>query len=69
MAVEISSIGAGFLAHRSRISRGYRYRELGLIHLNQSQCKQQVCISQVLGHCGGSVGCCRSSHVYWHHLF
>lgn len=30
MAMEISSIGSGFLARRSWISRGYRYRELGL---------------------------------------
>lgn len=37
MAMEISSIGSGFLAHRSWISRGYLYRELGLIQLlNQS---------------------------------
>jgi len=38
MAMEISSIGSGFLAHRSWISRGYRYRELGLMQLlNQSR--------------------------------
>lgn len=33
MAVEISSIGSGFFAHRSWISRGYWYRELGLMQL------------------------------------
>ena len=35
--MEISSIGSGFFALRSWISRGYQYRELGLIQLlNQS---------------------------------